>query len=247
MQARIEENTAGFRKQPGAALKNSQTGEVIYIPPQHPDEIIALMTNLESFINDEIPCDWDSLVKMAIIHHQFESIHPFYDGNGRTGRMINVLYLVKEGLLTMPVLYLSRYINQHKSDYYRLLQEVRTKSAWEEWVLFMLDGVEQTSKQTIALVHAMVNLMLNYKKKMRSKLPKVYSQDLINNIFRYPYTKIDFLIKDLKVSRITATRYLNELVRIELMMKQKPGRDSYYINTELYALLGNFHQTPDKT
>ena len=142
IQFHIEENRAGFRKLPGTALKNDQTGEVIYVPPQHPEEILNLMRNLEQFINDNQLADLDPLTKMAIIHHQFESIHPFYDGNGRTGRIINILYLVKQDLLSLPILYLSRFINQHKVDYYRLLQAVRTDNAWEDWVLYMLDGIE---------------------------------------------------------------------------------------------------------
>lgn len=129
MQATIEENDAGFRKVPGTALKNEQTGEVVYTPPQTHDEVVAFMSNLEQFINDNELSDWDPLVKMAVIHHQFESIHPFYDGNGRTGRIINMLYLVKEGMLNLPILYLSRYINQNKGDYYRLLQKVRTEKS----------------------------------------------------------------------------------------------------------------------
>ncbi len=145
MQSVIEENSAGFRKLPGTALKNERTKEVIYTPPQNPDEILELMSNLEKFMNDDSLCDWDPLVKMVIIHHQFESIHPFYDGNGRTGRIINILYLDKARLLKIPILYLSRFINKNRAQYYTLLQKVRTENAWEEWVLFMLEGVEQTA------------------------------------------------------------------------------------------------------
>jgi len=152
IQAAIEQNNAGFRTQAGTTLKNEQTGEVIYSPPQHNDEIVELMSNLEQFINNDDCCEWDDLVKMAVIHHQFESIHPFYDGNGRAGRVINVLYLIKQDLLSLPVLYLSRYINQHKQEYYRLLQVVRTDNDWEAWLLFILTAVEQTSKQTIELM-----------------------------------------------------------------------------------------------
>lgn len=235
----IEENRAGFRKLPGTELKNEQTGEIVYTPPQHYEEIIALMTNLEQFINDDELCDWDPLTKMAIIHHQFESVHPFYDGNGRTGRIINILYLVKQGLLSVPVLYLSRYINQNKADYYRLLQAVRAGDAWQEWVLYMLEGIVQTSHQTIVLIQGIKELMQRHKHKLRSELPKIYSQDLINNIFRHPYTKIEFVMAELQVSRITATRYLKELTRIGLMSKHRLGRDDYYVNDALYNLLGN--------
>jgi len=173
---------------------------------------------------------------MAIIHHQFESIHPFYDGNGRTGRIINILYLVKEQLLDMPILYMSRYINQNKGLYYSLLQDVRTKNAWEEWILFILEGIEQTSQYTINIIQGIKKLMLSQKNKIRTELPKIYSQDLLNNIFKHPYTKIDFVKQDVNVSRLTATRYLNELTNIGILTKEKHGKDNYYINVELYNL-----------
>lgn len=239
IQALIEDNSAGFRKLPGTALKNDKTGEVVYTPPQHPKEIVDLMDNLEKFMNDGSLCDWDPLVKMAVIHHQFESIHPFYDGNGRTGRIINILYLVKEGLLKIPILYLSRYINQNKAEYYKLLQKVRAENAWHDWIMFILDGVEQTALQTIKQIHGIKALMLKHKQKLRAELPKIYSQDILNNIFRHPYTKIDFVMEDLDVTRITATKYLDELAGIGLLSKQKIGRDNYYVNTDLYNLLGN--------
>jgi len=241
IQAAIEENRAGFRKVPGTELKNEQTGEGVYTPPQTHDEVVAHMNNLEQFMNVNELSDWDPLVKMAIIHHQFESIHPFYDGNGRTGRIINILYLVKEGMLNLPILYLSRYINQNKAEYYRLLQKVRTENSWVEWVLYILDGVEQTSVQTIKIIEGMKNLMLKHKKKIRENT-KFYSQDLINNLFKHPYTKIDFIKTDLDVSRLTATKYLDELDQIGIVQKVKLGRDNYYINTDLYNLLLNVNQ-----
>jgi len=239
IQAAIEQNNAGFRAQSGTSLKNEQTGEVIYTPPQSHDEIVALMTNLEQFINNDDSCDWDDLVKMAVIHHQFESIHPFYDGNGRTGRVINVLYLIKQDLLTLPVLYLSRYINQHKQAYYRLLQTVRDEQSWELWLLFMLEAVEQTSLQTISLIKAIKALMQDYKQQLRSQLAKIYSQDLLNNLFRHPYTKIEFVTKDIQVTRKTAAKYLDEMVNIGLLSKHKLGKDNYYLNDALYQLLLN--------
>jgi Fic family protein len=242
IQATIEENDAGFRTQSGTALRNNATGEVVYTPPQHVDEIIVLMTNLERFINDDELCDWDDLTKMAVIHHQFESIHPFYDGNGRTGRIINILYLVKQNLLKIPVLYLSRYINQNKADYYRLLQHTRDTNDWQPWLLFMLEGVEQTANQTVVLIERIKEAMRLFKQKMRTELPKIYSQDLLNNLFRHPYTKIDFVMEELSVSRITARRYLDELIRIGLLEKRKIKRENYYINTALYDLLENAHQ-----
>jgi len=242
IQEMISGNDAGFRKLPGTALMNEQTGEIVYTPPQNPIEILEFIDNLESFMNDNTLSSLDPLVKMAIVHHQFESIHPFYDGNGRAGRIINILYLVKEGLLSIPILYLSRFINQNKGKYYKLLQKVRVENSWVEWVVFILDGIEQTSLFTIKQIQDIKILMQKHKNKLRDSLPKIYSQDLLNNIFRHPYTKIDFVMRDLSVSRITATRYLDELTRIDILVKQKIGRDSYYINTDLYNLLGNSHQ-----
>lgn len=238
IQERIVENSAGYRTLPGTELKNDLTGAVIYTPPQEADLVKSLMSELEKLINDNSLDDLDPLTKMAVIHHQFESIHPFYDGNGRTGRIINVLYLVKEGLLNTPVLYLSRYINKNKSEYYRLLQAVRDQeAAWEDWVLFMLDAVEQTSYNTIRLVHGIRDLMQCHKRVMRDELPKIYSQDLLNNLFRHPYTKTEFVIKDLQVSRITAARYLNELVSIGILTKHRLWKENYYLNNSLFNLL----------
>jgi Fic family protein len=234
IQSLLEENSAGFRKLPGTELKNDRTGETIYTPPQNYADIMLYMSNLEQFINDNSISDLDPLIKMAIIHHQFESIHPFYDGNGRTGRIINILYLVKEQLLDMPILYLSRYINQNKGMYYTLLQNVRKENAWEEWILFILEGIEQTSLHTMTIIQGIKKLMLSQKNKIRNGLPKIYSQDLLNNIFKHPYTKIDFIIHDVNVSRLTATRYLNELTNIGILLKEKHGKENYYINTELF-------------
>jgi Fic family protein len=194
------------------------------------------MGDLERFINGDVPFDADPLVKMCLIHHQFESIHPFYDGNGRTGRILNVLYLVKEGLLEIPVLYLSSYIVHTKAEYYRLLQEVRDSGAWEAWVMYMLDAVEQTAYQTIQTIHAIKAALQDYKHRIRDK-HKFYSQDLINNLFTHPYTRIEFVERDLEVSRITATRYLDLLAADGFLQKVKKGRASYYINTALTAIL----------
>ena len=233
----VEQNNAGFRKLPGTKLLNDKTGEVVYTPPQDQETIISLMHNLEIFINDDSMMDADPLIKMAIIHHQFESIHPFYDGNGRTGRIINILYLVQKKLLHLPVLYLSRYIIKHKNDYYRLLQEVRLKNDWEEWLIFMLDGVEKTAKESVVLINTIKTLMQEYKHRIREKYPKMYSQDLLNNLFKYPYTKIEFIQADLQVSRNTAIRYLEELVQEKLLIKHKIGRENFYENHELFKLL----------
>ena len=235
-QAVLEENQAGFRKLPGTALKNASTGETIYTPPQNYDEIMRLMTNLEQYINDSSIQDCDPLIKMAVIHFQFESIHPFYDGNGRTGRIINILYLIMQKLQSLPVLYLSNYIIKNKQDYYRLLQEVREKDSWEEWLLFMIKGVEQTARETIELTIKIRELMLDYKHRLRDNY-KFYSQDLLNNLFKHPYTKIEFIVNDLGVSRLTAANYLNKLADDKMLRKEKLGTGNYYINTELFNLL----------
>jgi Fic family protein len=232
----LEGNKAGFRKLPGTTLKNMSTGEIIYTPPQDPEEIKDLMSNLEKFINDKESCNFDPLVKMAIIHFQFESIHPFYDGNGRTGRIINILYLIQEKLQDLPILYLSNYIIKHKSDYYRLLQEVRIKNNWEEWLLFMIKAVDQTSRETIDLIIKIRELMLKYKRSLRDNY-KFYSQDLLNNLFKHPYTKIEFIQRDLNVSRITAANYLNRLAEDKLLTKKRLGTANYYINDPLFKLL----------
>jgi Fic family protein len=233
IQKELEGNNAGFRKLPGTALKNSST---IYTPPQDFEEISRLMTNLEKFMNDHSISDLDPLVKMAVIHYQFESIHPFYDGNGRTGRIINILYLITQNLQNLPVLYLSRYIIQNKSDYYRLLQEIRLKENWEEWLLFIIKGIEITSKETISLIIKIRELMLEYKNLLRNNY-KFYSQELLNNLFKHPYTKIEFIVNDLGVSRITAAIYLNKLAEDGLLRKEKIGTGNYYVNERLFNLL----------
>lgn len=236
IQQELEENDAGFRKLPGTDLKNEETGEVVFIPPQDREEIENLMANLEKFINEDKLSDYDPLVKMAIIHHQFESIHPFYDGNGRTGRIVNILYLILQDLVELPILYLSKYIIETKGDYYRLLQKVRTTGDWEEWLLYIIKGVEETSINTINLIQSIQKIMNKQKLEIRDKY-KFYSQDLLNNLFKHPYTKIEFLVKDLGVTRITATKYLDELAEDGILRKEKVGRSNYYINVGLIRIL----------
>ena len=218
-------------------LKNDSTGEVVYTPPQQASDIVHLMGVLEAFINDNSTNNTiDPLVRMALIHHQFESIHPFYDGNGRTGRIINVLYLVKAGLLDIPVLYLSRHIVRTKPDYYRLLQGVRDDDAWEAWVLYMLQAVEVTSTETLATVQAIKTLLQQTKLRIRGQY-KFYSQDLINNLFNHPYTRVEFLQRELGIARATATKYLDQLARDGVLDKTRVGRNNYYVNRPLFDLL----------
>lgn len=235
MQRALDRNHAGFRKLPGTALKDG-AGRTVYTPPQEPDAIVGLMRDLEQVINDPEAVPVDPLIKMALIHHQFESIHPFYDGNGRTGRILNVLYLVKEGLMDIPVLYLSRHIVQTKAEYYRLLQAVRDDDAWEDWVQYMLEAVEQTAQQTVKTVIAIRDALFDYKHRIREQ-HKFYSQDLINSLFMHPYTKIEFMQNDLQVSRLTATKYLDALTETGFLLKQKAGRSNYYINHALTVIL----------
>lgn len=238
IQERLEKNKAGFRKVPGTVLKNASTGEVVYEPPQDYDTIVQLMKNLEEFINDDSIADLDPLIKMAIIHLQFESIHPFYDGNGRTGRIINILYLITQGLLNLPILYLSNYIIKNKPKYYELLQSVRTENRWEEWLIYMIESVEKTSEDTIALISEIKLQMQSMKTTLRENC-KFYSQDLLNNLFKHPYSKIEFLVKDLGVSRLTAANYLNQLSNDGILRKEKLGKSNYYINEGLFELLKN--------
>jgi Fic family protein len=245
IQKRLEKNDAGFRKLAGTALVNDLTGETIYTPPQDHETILRLMDNLIEYINNRNMHDADPLVKMAVIHFQFESIHPFYDGNGRTGRIINILYLVLEDLLSIPILYLSRHIIANKAEYYRLLQSVRDTGEWDAWILYMLDAVETTARETISLVEGIRNLMMDYKHRIRANHPKIYSQDLINNLFRHPYTKIEFLMADVNVTRLTATKYLDVLAESGFLKKEKIWRSNYYVNLPLFDLLTGASSAPD--
>ena len=235
----ITGNRAGIRKQSGTELVDQATGATVYVPPE-PSELPALLGDLEIFINDPLVSSLDPLIKMTLIHHQFESIHPFYDGNGRTGRILNILYLVQQQLLDTPVLYLSRYISQTKSEYYRLLQTIRgNNEQWDKWVIYMLDGISLTAKNTIDTIVSIKQILQNQKQQIRSQSPNIYSQDLLNNLFKNPYTKIQFLMNDLGISRPTATRYLDALAEAGILQKNRWGRENYYLNKELVQLLFN--------
>lgn len=233
-----------FRKTPGTALKNEASGKLVYIPPQEGPLVAELMGSLERYINEDEFCDLDPIVKMAIIHHQFESIHPFPDGNGRIGRIINVLYLTRQGLLDIPILYLSRYITSQKGEYYRLLQVVRETGDWEEWLLYMLRAVADTSIETLDIVEQIRGLMAAYKQRLRKDHDKIYSQDLLNTLFRYPYTKIELVQRELGKTRQTAAKYLGELCESGLLSKHRFGKSNYYINDRLAAL---FSESPAAT
>ena len=243
----LEQNSAGFRTTPGTQLKRSSDGAVIYTPPQDGQRIVELMSNLEQFINDDELYPIDPLVKMAIIHHQFESIHPFYDGNGRTGRIVNILYLVTSGLLDLPILYLSRYITHNKAEYYERIQAIRNATGdnsaqWEAWILYMLRGVEQTAEETIALVKNIGKLMTEYKNIIRPAFGGKYSHELLNGLFYHPYTKIGHLESNMQVSRQTAAKYLDKLASLGLLQKERMGKENYYINTQLMELFLTFSE-----
>jgi len=181
-------------------------------------------------------CAADPLINMAIAHHQFESIHPFYDGNGRAGRILNSLYLVAKGLLDQPVLYLSGYIIDTKADYYSLLQSTRETNDWEPWLLYLIRGVEETSKLTIGLIEAIRNLMNSYEERIKKDLPKIHSHELLNNLFRHPYTKIEAVQEDLGVSRLTASKYLSALTEKGFVEKHRSGKYNYYVNRPLIRI-----------
>ena len=241
----LEQNSAGFRTTPGTQLKRSDDGTVVYTPPQDGADIERYMSNLEQFINNQDMSQLDPLIKMAIIHHQFESIHPFYDGNGRTGRIINILYLVITGLLDLPILYLSRYITRNKGEYYRLIQAVRDKNnnnaaEWDAWILFMLKGVEVTATDTISLVKSIGEMMDEYKRIIRPAFGGKYNHELLNSLFYHPYTKIGHIEANMQVSRQTASKYLDKIVKLGLLQKEKMWKENYYINTKLMNLFIEF-------
>ena len=238
IQGIIEHNNAGIRKLPGTELKNSITGETIYTPPQNEQEIRAYLENLEDFINDNQD-DIDSLIKVCLIHYQFESIHPFYDGNGRTGRILNILYLVLNKLIDSPILYLSKYINKSKQEYYRLFSEVRINNNFEDWILYILKGIEVTSIETIKLIENIQNEIKNYKEEFKTKLPKIYSKELLESLFYEVYTKIAYIEKACGVTRLTASSYLNQLEEIGLLESEKIGREKIYKNIRLINLLSD--------
>ncbi len=251
IQKLLEHNSAGFRSIPGTTLKSSD-GKTVYTPPQDRTEILNYMDNLESFINNDDISELDPLIKLAIIHHQFESIHPFYDGNGRTGRIICVLFLVLTGRLDLPILYLSRYITHNKKKYYELIQDIRDKNSdnadeWEAWILFILKGIEETAIETTRLVKGISKLMADFKSVLRPKFGKQYRHELLNNLFFHPYTKVEFLEKELMISRVTAQRYLNLMMETGLIDRVKIGKAYYYIIVPLMNLFMCVSDVDDKS
>ncbi len=236
IQKTIIENNAGIRKLPGTVLKNDKTGEIVYTPPQEKDEILELLSNFLDYFNVNQD-DLHPLIKLAILHYQFESIHPFYDGNGRTGRILNILYLIINELLDIPILYLSSYINQNKSEYYRLLNSVNKTDKWDEYILYILKAIEITSIRTIDKINRINDLLNETIKIVQEQEPKIYRKELVELLFEQPYSKIDFVVNKLNVERKAGSRYLKKLEKIGILKSQKIGREIVYINTKLIEIL----------
>lgn len=233
----IEQNKGGIRKLPGTELRNALTGESVYKPPQSEQEVRDYLANLETYINDDSD-GVDPLIKLAVIHYQFEAIHPFYDGNGRTGRILNVLYLVLKELLDSPILYLSKYILEHKSSYYKLLKGLQDNpDDYEEWVLFILAGIEETSLETFKLVKSIVEEMDRYNKELKERLPSLYSKELVELLFFEFYTKTKYIEKGLGVTRKTAVNYLKQLEENGFLSSRKIGRERIYCNDNLFRVV----------
>ncbi|OOH72896.1 Fic family protein [Leptospirillum ferriphilum] len=230
----IRQVDSGIRRAPGTVIANP-AGEVIYTPPEGESVIREKLANLESFMHSDNGLD--PLVKLAAIHYQFEAIHPFPDGNGRTGRIINILFLVEKGLLDLPILYLSHYIIQKKSEYYRGLRAVTEEQRWEQWVLYVLDAIETTAYQTIERISQIRALMEKFQGTIQEKAPHIYSKDLIELVFQHPYCKIQFLIDAKIARRQTASQYLKTLASLNLLNPVKRGREIYYVNESLITAL----------
>jgi Fic family protein len=233
IQETIIGNNAGIRKLPGTSLVNGATNEVVYTPPQGYEEIRYLLDNFCAYLND----DEGSLWKMAVLHYQFESIHPFYDGNGRTGRILNMLYLLLKNHLDTPILYLSSYIIKNKNRYYTLFQEVRETNNWENWIVYILDGIEETAKHTLEKAKSIKNLLELTLERIKENCPKIYSKELVEIIFENPYSKIDFLVKKMGINRKTASKYLKELEEHTFLSHVPVGKEIVYINNDLMDIL----------
>jgi len=236
IQNEIEINKSGIRKLPGTVIKNTRTGEIIYTPPQSESDILDYLSNLEQYIN--LNNEYDPLINMGVIHYQFEAIHPFYDGNGRTGRVINVLYLVMKNKISYPVLYLSRYIIRNKDQYYKLLQESE-HDIYKiiEFVQYMLQGIEETAEFTIDFINQIVKSMEATTRKMREMLPKLYSNDLVEYLYSHFYTKNELFKEEFDITRQTASVRLKELEKNGFLYSEQIGKETIYINVALMELM----------
>jgi Fic family protein len=233
--SRIKGIEMHVRRVPGTALANDRTGAIIYTPPAGEDRLRKLLANWERFLHEAT--DFDPLIRMAAAHYQFEAIHPFTDGNGRTGRVLNSLFLIQEQLLTLPILYLSRYIIHHRADYYRLLNQVTRDEAWEDWLIYMLKAVEETANWTTAKIEAIRNLFTNTAEYVRDSLPKIYSHELVAVIFEQPYCRIQNLTEKKIAKRETASNYLKALAGIGVLEEQPVGREKLFVHPKLMKLL----------
>lgn len=236
IQQELVDNNAGIRSTPGTVLKNDKTGEIVYTPPQDKEEILNLLTNFIHHFN-QLDDDLSPLINLAILHFQFESIHPFYDGNGRTGRILNILYLILNDLIDVPILYLSSYIIKNKPEYYRLLNRTNQEGKWEKWILFMLKAVEITSKDTIKRIANIKDLLDKSIIQVQMESPKIYRKELVELLFEQPYSKIEYVVDKLNVERKAASRYLKELESIGILESQKIGRETIYLNKKLIEIL----------
>lgn len=236
LQQLIEPNKTGIRKIPGTAIRNLHTGEIIYTPPQNEIEIREFLSNLEQYVNTFD--DTDPLIKLAFIHYQFEAIHPFYDGNGRTGRILNVLYLVLADLIDSPILYLSKYILRTKSEYYQLLQRIQEDPvSFKDWILYILKGVEETAAETLTIVQNIVSSMNCFSDELKRKLPSIHSRELVDALFFEFSTKAKFIEKRLGVSTKTARSYLNKLETGGFLSSEMIGKEKIYKNDRLFELI----------
>lgn len=233
--SKIKGTTMSVRRVPGTTLANDRTGEVIYTPPAGEDHLRDLLSNWERFLHERV--ELDPLIRLAAAHYQFEAIHPFTDGNGRTGRVLNSLYLIQENLLTLPILYLSRHIIAHKTDYYRLLLGVTRDSAWEDWVIFILKGIGETARWTTSKIAAIRELQERCVSHVRQHIPKMYSRELVDAVFEFPYCRIGNLTERGIAKRQTASVYLKELVRIGVLEEKQAGKERLFINVRLMHLL----------
>ena len=224
-----------IRKTPGTKLANQATGEIIYTPPEGEVIIREKLANWERFANEK--SDIDPLIRMAVLHYQFEAIHPFSDGNGRTGRILNILFLVQEGLIDLPILYLSGYFLRNRTEYYNLLHEVTEKEAWEQWILFMLEAVEETARWTSEKIDAIRDLLSHTCEYVKEKLPKIYSRELVDNIFFQPYCRIENLVDAGIGKREAASKYLKALANIGILKEEKIGREKMFIHPAFLKLL----------
>jgi Fic family protein len=231
----IKDSALDIRSQPGTSLRNNVTGTVVYTPPEGQALIRTKLENWQQFLDART--DLDPLIRVAIQHYQFEAIHPFPDGNGRTGRIINILHLVQEGLLDNPILYLSRYIIRHKPDYYRLLLEVTTEQRWEPWILYMLDGIEDTCLWTTDKIRAIRELMRHTGQYIQRTLPKVYTWELVELLFKQPYCRIANIVDAGLAKRQTASVYLNQLAEAGILREVTSGRESLFVHPKYMELL----------